>query len=173
MPNQPIVIIGFMAAGKTTVGRELASQLEVPFVDLDAQITEQHQRTPAQIIKEDGEREFRQIETAELRQVLNKKSVVIAAGGGAWTVPHNRTLITENGGVAIWLTTPFELCWKRIAESEIVRPMAPSKDAAKKLFDARRPIYQLADFHIDVSETDDVQKIARNITAVLGYKAHS
>src|SRR5436190_1736972 len=81
--DRRIVLVGFMACGKTTVGEGLARQLECSFIDLDSQITESQGRSPAQIIKADGEAVFREIETLALRDVLqNRDARVIALGGG-------------------------------------------------------------------------------------------
>src|SRR5207248_9678402 len=90
--NRRIVILGFMGCGKTTVARELARQLECSFVDLDSFVTQLHGRSPAEIIQQDGEDSFREIETLALRDVLQEKHArVIAVGGGTWTIPANRT----------------------------------------------------------------------------------
>jgi len=160
-----IVILGFMGCGKTTVGRMLARQLSCNFVDLDSFIAEQEGRSPAEIIKADGEQAFREIETVALRHVLEGLDArVIALGGGAWTVPANRTLVGLHDCLSVWLDAPFELCWKRIAMStRIVRPMAPDPDAAKKRFDARLADYALAEQRISVNESDRANRIVEQI----------
>ncbi|HCX30929.1 MAG TPA: hypothetical protein DHU55_14355, partial [Blastocatellia bacterium] len=115
MINQHLVIIGFMGSGKTTVARALARALNCRAIDLDRHITDSEQRTPKQIIDQDDEDRFREIETELLRTVLDGEiGSVIAAGGGAWTIAENRQLIAGHGAAAIWLDAPFELCWQRI-----------------------------------------------------------
>src|SRR6266446_3489290 len=95
--NRRIVIVGFMGCGKTTVAEALALQLGCQAIDLDSLITERESRSPAEIMEQDGEPAFREIETDALREVLeNKKDRVIALGGGAWTIEANRTLITQH-----------------------------------------------------------------------------
>src|ERR1700752_4953623 len=123
-----IVILGFMACGKTTVGRALARRLQCRFVDLDSFITEREGRSPAEIIQSDGEAAFRATETLALRDVLqDADNVVVSLGGGTWTIPANRTLIALHECLSIWLDVPFEICWQRILEnSDAVRPLAPN-----------------------------------------------
>src|SRR6185436_554045 len=102
--NRRIIILGFMACGKTTVAKELARQLECDFIDLDSFITKRHGRSPAEMIQQDGEEQFREIETLTLRDVLQDNNArVIALGGGTWTIPANRTLIALHDCVSIWL----------------------------------------------------------------------
>src|ERR1051326_5657634 len=92
--NRRIVILGFMGCGKTTVAAELARQLECDFKDLDSVVTQREGRSPAEIIRDNGESAFRQVETQALNEVLTDTNArVIALGGGTWTVPANRTLI--------------------------------------------------------------------------------
>ena len=159
-----IVIVGFMGSGKTTVARALANRLGYEVVDLDELITERVGRSPAKIIEEEGEPEFRQIETRVLREVMNEgRSRVIALGGGAWTISENRQLISLCDARAVWLDAPFDLCWKRIETSGEHRPLAPSQTAAEKLFYDRRPLYELADVRIRVKESASPAGIAMKI----------
>jgi shikimate kinase len=161
--NRRIVILGFMACGKTTVAKELARQLECEFVDLDSFITERHGHSPAEIIQRDGEAKFREIETLALRDVLQTNDArVIALGGGTWTIPANRTLIALHDCVSVWLDAPFELCWQRINASQTVRPLAPDHDAALARYGARRADYTLAK-QITVSEASTPATLAEEI----------
>src|SRR3954470_21400776 len=91
-----VVIVGFMACGKTTVGQALARRLEWPFVDLDSFITKRAGRSPAEIIRNEGEEAFRAVETLGLRDAMQGDKCVVSLGGGTWTVPANRTLIALN-----------------------------------------------------------------------------
>src|ERR1041385_7174646 len=93
----PIVIIGFMACGKTEVARVVANELNLKMVDLDEEITWVEHRSPAELIREEGENAFRNIETASLQRVLARnESSVIALGGGAWIQPANRQLLAAS-----------------------------------------------------------------------------
>jgi len=159
-----IVIIGFMACGKTTVGKYLAEQSECSFVDLDSFITNSKGRSPAEIIQTNGEALFREIETLALRDVLqDREARVIALGGGTWTIPANRTLVALHDCLSVWLDVPFELCWQRISANEFVRPLAPDHEAARARYDSRRSDYALAGHHLTVSATDSVKTIVDQI----------
>jgi shikimate kinase len=170
MTNQQLIIVGFMGSGKTTVAREVARRLNHAVVDLDDSITISTGRSPAEIIRQDGEPGFREIETRLLGKVLEQNSAaVIAAGGGAWTTPQNRRLISKVGARTVWLDTPFELCWKRLQSNEETRPLAPSLQAAEQLYQNRRPIYELADLRITVAEDDSVDEIAGRIVSLVTH----
>jgi len=146
-----IVVTGFMGSGKTRIARRLAERLNVEFVDLDEHITAYHGRSPAQLIKEDGEAAFRVIESKALLEVLkNKPAGVIALGGGAWIKRRNRNLIDEYNGLSVWLDVPFEICWYRIRASGDERPLARTKRQARALYNRRRSVYQLAKIHVQV-----------------------
>ncbi len=159
-----IVILGFMACGKTTVAKELARQLDCDYLDLDSFITERHSRSPAEIIEQDGEEPFRELETLALRDVLqNKDAQVIALGGGTWTIPANRTLIALHDCNPVWLDVPFEVCWERITSSQINRPLAPDRETASLKFASRRANYSLAERTISVTPSDKPETVARRI----------
>lgn|SRR5574341_130565 len=162
--NRRIVILGFMGCGKTTVGQELARELQCVFVDLDDFITKREGRSPAEIITADGESAFRELETLALRDVLQDRSAgVIALGGGTWTVPANRTLIALHDCASVWLDLPFELCWERIISASTARPLAADRDAAKKRFDGRRHDYALAERHIAIGNEHTVEQLVKQI----------
>ncbi|HEX5876515.1 MAG TPA: shikimate kinase [Pyrinomonadaceae bacterium] len=151
--KHPIVITGFMGCGKSKVARELARQLNVLFVDLDEKITLREGRSPAQLIVEEGEPAFRAIESNTLREVLETKTAgVIALGGGAWIEETNRATIDQYGCTSVWLDAPFEICWSRIETSAEDRPLGRTRSQALKLYERRRPIYQLARIHVEVHD---------------------
>lgn len=164
----PIVITGFMACGKTEVARALATRLDLAAIDLDEIIAQQHGRTAAQLIDDEGEPVFRAIETKTLREVLkNHTRSVIALGGGAWITEQNRQLILDRGGVAVLLDTPFDLCWHRIEAAAEDRPLGRTREQAEQLYRLRRPIYQLANIHIAVMAQDTVDDVVSRIEAEL------
>jgi shikimate kinase len=168
MTVQPIIIVGFMGSGKTTVAHELARQLNGQAIDLDELITKRERRSPREIIEQDGEEGFREIETRMLREVLDEGAArVIAAGGGAWTIAVNRKLLTEHSAFVVWLDAPFELCWKRINGGE-ARPLARSHEMAQKLYDERGPIYELADARIKIHENESAEDIAKKVAVCCG-----
>jgi len=148
-PRGPIVITGFMGCGKSKAARELALRRNVVMVDLDHWITRRTGRNPAQLINEDGERAFRAIETNALRELLESgEAGVIALGGGAWIEEANRELIDRFDCVSIWLDTPFDICWERIAASEEDRPLGRTREEAEARYNLRKPIYALAELRI-------------------------
>lgn len=175
MNENRIVIIGFMGSGKTTVAQALAGELNCTWVDLDALIAEHEHRSPKEIIEQDGEAKFRERETWMLRKVFTTEAEgVIAVGGGAWTIPENRQAIVEAGARAVWLDAPFELCWKRIVEADQQRPLAPSLETARTLYEQRHPVYSTADLRIEVTENQTPGDIAQEIVAaLLRYKWNS
>lgn len=151
-----------MGCGKTKVARELAGKLNVTMVDLDDMITKRVGRSPAQLIVEDSERAFRIIETDTLRHVLEIKAArVIALGGGAWIQKTNRHVIDEYGCLSVWLDAPFEMCWTRIAASQEDRPLGRTREQALALYERRRPVYELANVHIEVGEEDLQDLVSR------------
>jgi len=166
--TQTIVITGFMGCGKSIVARELARRLDVPMIDLDDRITAHEGRTPAQLITEAGEDQFRAIETNTLRELLQTKEAgVIALGGGAWIESANRDLIDLYGCVSVWLDTPFAVCWQRISASTDDRPLGKTIEQAEARYNLRRPLYSLARIHIPVTGSESVDQLVSRIEVQL------
>ena len=160
----PIVITGFMGCGKTMVARELARRRNVVMVDLDEWITSRVGRSPAQIITEDGEHAFREIESNALRELLHSgEAGVIALGGGAWIGEANRQLIDEYDCVSVWLDVPFEICWERITASGEERPLGKTREQAEERYVLRKPIYELASVHITMSAAETIDELVDRI----------
>lgn len=166
-----IVITGFMGSGKSTVASALAHRLQCEMIDLDKVITLEAGRSPKQIIEEDEEQGFREIETRTLEKSLaNDRPVVIALGGGTWIIKRNRDLIGKRAGICVWLDTPFELCWRRIRQADDIRPLAPSRHVAQELYEERLPLYHTADLKISVDEQDSAELVARKIAGILSNR---
>ena len=169
--NQRIILTGFMGVGKSTVARFLAFILKCKKIDLDAVIEESERRTIAEIIQTEGEKHFRQIETANLTRILtNREAHVIALGGGAWTIEENRQLIKQHDFTTVWLESTFEHCWRNISFSKRVRPLAKNKNQARQLFNERQKFYCLADWHFvvrpDLTSFEIAKKIAEEVFSV-------
>jgi shikimate kinase len=163
-----IIITGFMGSGKTTIARGLARILGCEMLDLDHVIAEREGRTAKEIIEQDGEESFREIETRIIREVLeNSPMGVIALGGGAWTLERNRNLINKHGCVTVWLDAPFELCWERILISGSSRPLARDEDQARMLYAERRPQYALAKLHVRMIANKSTDEISAEIAESL------
>jgi shikimate kinase len=157
-----IVITGFMGCGKSSVARELAQRLHLEMIDLDESITRREGRTPAQIMVEKGEAAFRAIESEALRELLQTDAAcLIALGGGAWIEETNRELIEQHGYFSVWLDVPFEICWGRIKASSEERPLGNSRSQALRLYERRRPVYELANIHIQVGNEEFASLLSR------------
>jgi shikimate kinase len=167
MSTPRIVIIGFMAAGKTTVARALAMRLDSAWLDLDEFINAREGCSVPAIINAEGELRFREIETEALRAALATDACVIALGGGAWMREVNRALIAQHDCVTIWLDAPFELCWQRINKSADVRPLAPDRATARARYDERRAFYQLAAHRFAANTAASADELAADILARL------
>ena len=162
--NQKIVLTGFMGVGKSTVARFLSYLLRCRTVDLDAVIEENERRKIADIIITDGITRFREIETENLRNILRESdAVIIALGGGAWTIEENRNLIKSHNLTSIWLESTFQHCWRNISLSKRVRPLAQDKSQTQKLFDERQNFYCLADWHFVIRPELTSYEIAKQI----------
>lgn len=143
-----IVLTGFMGVGKSSVARHLANLLKCKKIDLDTYIETHEKRKIAEIIDAEGEAKYRQIESANLKEVLNSDDIkVLSLGGGAWTIKENRDLLKEHGFKSVWLEASFDHCWRNIAFSRKDRPLARNKQKARKLFEDRQKVYCLAEWH--------------------------
>ena len=157
-----------MGSGKTTVAQALANRLGCDMIDLDSFITKHESRTPGEIIEQDGEAAFRDIETRQLCHLLEEPDArVIALGGGTWTIETNRELVTRSGGLTVWLDAPFELCWQRIQAISVsggrVRPLAPDRESARGLYERRRASYELATFKVNLDGNEHADMVAAQI----------
>jgi shikimate kinase len=170
MSRRPVVITGFMGAGKTTVGRALARLLDAPFVDLDDAVRELEGRGPRELIDEEGEEYFRESETRALRRVLESGAArVVATGGGAWTLARNRSLVAAHGCLSVWLDAPFDLCLRRIDTegARDSRPFARDTERAQRLYTERLAAYRQADLRVPVAPGAGADELAAEIAAAL------
>lgn len=157
-----IALTGFMGVGKSSVARHLANMLRCKKVDLDMFIEDNEGRRIAEIIDKDGEAEYREIEARNLQKLLDTSDVrILSLGGGAWTVPQNRTLLKEHGFTSIWLDATFDHCWRNITFSRKERPLARNKQKALKLFDDRQKVYCLAEWHFVIRPDFTSYDVAR------------
>jgi len=159
MPQKPIapllVLIGFMGAGKSTVGRFLAHELGCPLMDLDIDITHTHGGIP-DLFEKRGESGFRAIEHHHLGSILPRlpRPSVLALGGGAFMQAANRELLAKHAATVIFLDAPFEVVRARIADTGHQRPLVRDLERLRKLFEQRRPTYLMAEHTFDASESD-------------------
>jgi shikimate kinase len=167
-----IYLVGFMASGKSTVGRHLAHRLGWNFFDTDAEIETAERMTIGEIFEQRGEPEFRRIEQEILRHhvrwIERGRPAVLALGGGAFAQEANRAFLADRG-VSIWLDCPFDVVQRRVAAHGIVRPLARDPEKFQALWSARRPFYELADYRVPV-DCDDPDRMVEAIlaTSVMG-----
>jgi shikimate kinase len=162
-----IYLVGFMASGKSTVGRHLAHRLGWNFFDIDTEIESAEKMTIADLFAARGEPEFRRIENKILRQhvqwIERGRPAVVALGGGAFAEPSNRDLLVNNG-ISVWLDCAFETVCRRVAQQHApVRPLARDPEKFAALYDSRREAYRLADLRIEISSDDP----ERTVDAIL------
>ncbi|TLS36346.1 shikimate kinase [Pseudalkalibacillus caeni] len=155
-----IYLIGFMGAGKTTVGKALSDKLEVPVIDTDEYIEREKKKTIKAIFKEEGEPAFRDYESQILR-MLPKRYVVITTGGGIVTREENLTWMKQNG-LVIYLYCNTEELLKRL-KNDKTRPLIQQnkEDAITRLLMDRAPLYKQAHFTIDTSWLNVDQVVSR------------
>ncbi|HYL73638.1 MAG TPA: shikimate kinase [Bryobacteraceae bacterium] len=157
-----IYLVGFMASGKTTIGRMLADELGWSFADMDEDIEAAEGVSIAKIFDTRGEEEFRRIEQAALRQRVSEvergKPMVLALGGGAFVQESSHDILEDNG-VTIWLDCPFETVCSRVGETAD-RPLARDPARFRQLYEDRRAAYAKADYRIEVSSDDPVVMVA-------------
>lgn len=163
-PPARIVLVGFMGAGKTTVGEALARRLGWSFRDMDAWVEEKNGRTVAEIFREHGEAFFRaqELRVAEDAQRLSRH--VIAAGGGAFAQPATRAAL-QAGAVTIWLRCDADTLLSRVA-GDPSRPLAAGRERMRALLAEREPSYRLADLTMDTAE-EPADEIATRIVQTL------
>ncbi len=133
-----IVLMGFMGAGKTTVGYLLAEKLGLPFIDVDARIERSEQRTVRQIFDDDGEATFRQLEHCAVLEILAGPDAVVALGGGA--AEHAGTRLALEGAIVVYLEVDFEEAILRVG-ADANRPMI-SVPGVREIYARRLPIYR-------------------------------
>jgi len=152
-----LILIGFMGAGKSCVGRALAAKLGWAFADLDERIERSTGRKIAEIFRESGEAEFRRLEHAALKTVLvglrSGRGKVIALGGGAFVQAANISLIEAARIPTVFLDAEVEELWSRCEqqarEDSVERPLMASRDRFRDLHEQRRPKYMKATLRVE------------------------
>ncbi len=161
-----IYLVGFMGAGKTTVGRLLAARLLVPFVDLDEAFEAMAGRTVREAFESRGEPWFREREAELLRGTADLPEVVVALGGGTFAFAANRDFVREHG-VSVFLDVPFEEIAQRIGGKALDRPLFRSVDEARLLWEARLPCYRMADRAVTLESGESVSALVDRIVRIL------
>ncbi|MDO5701073.1 MAG: bifunctional shikimate kinase/3-dehydroquinate synthase [Bowdeniella nasicola] len=155
-----VILVGMPGVGKSTVGRELAQVLDLPFRDLDLLFEERHGRTPAEVIRADGEEAFRRAETNLIAEVVTGPPSVIATGGGAVESPVARWHLWHAGPV-VWLDAPDHVLHNRLSTDSTARPLTATAEQLAARRDKRLPFYRAADIHVDSSTQSE--RLARHL----------
>ena len=149
-----IVIIGFMGAGKSTVGSVLASSIGWHFVDLDDEVARREGMPVHEIIRERGIADFRRVESTVGRELLRCRATVISVGGG-WPAESGHMDMLDSTTVSIWLRVGAEAALDRIAESDTTRPLLEVDDpvgTAEALLRERVPHYRRGNIVVDTED---------------------
>lgn len=151
-----LVLVGLMGAGKSAIGRIVAQQLGLPFIDTDTEIERVSRMSITELFAAYGEEEFRALETRVIKRLLRTGPRVVSTGGGAFINEKTRKQI-ERGGVSVWLSADLDVLWERVNKRDH-RPLLKTenpKQTLQDLMDKRYPIYGLADITV---QSRDVRK---------------
>ncbi len=167
MPDRMIVLIGLMGAGKTSVGRRLASALGVPFFDADEEIEKAAGQNVEDIFADYGEAAFRDGERKVIERLLAGPSGVLATGGGAFMDGQTRALIRDKG-LSIWLHADLAVLMERVSRRD-TRPLLRQPDPRnimKTLMAKRYPIYAEADIRVESGVSSHTHAVEQIIFAL-------
>jgi shikimate kinase len=168
--RRSIVLVGMMGAGKSSVGRRLASRLGVPFVDADSEIEEAAGMTIPEIFAAHGEPYFRAGEARVIARLLEGGPQVLATGGGAFMNPDTRAAIRAKG-ISVWLRATLEVLSRRIRRRHD-RPLLQNVDPVetlRRLIDERYPIYAEADLTVESREVPHDTIVEEIVAGLRGH----
>ncbi len=158
--NHPIVLVGLMGAGKSSIGRRLAEKLNFPFVDADHEIEVAADKSIAEIFADHGEAYFREGERRVISRLIENGAQVLATGGGAFINDDTRERIAGHG-VSVWLKADLPLLMKRVSK-RADRPLLLNDDpqaVMQRLMDSRYPIYAKADVIVESRDVQHTQMV--------------
>lgn len=171
--GRPIVLVGLMGAGKTSIGRRLAEKLGLAFVDADHEIEAAAGKTIADIFAEHGEAYFRDGERKVIARLMENGEQILATGGGAYMNPETRARIRE-GGICVWLKADLDLLMKRVMKRND-RPLLRTADpeaVMRRLIEDRYPVYAEADVTVECRDVQHAQMV-NDVLRALARKAQS
>ncbi len=166
-----IILIGYMGAGKTTIGRALSRETGMMFYDLDWYIETRMHRSVAKIFEERGEQGFRKIEHNMLHEVAEFENVIISCGGGTPCHADNMDYLKRQGETVYLKARPEVLCG-HLRMGRVERPLIKGKSGEQLLgfvteqLRQREPYYNMAKHHLDVSLMDKYEKIKLSVAAM-------
>ncbi len=159
-----IYLVGFMAAGKTSLAAALSQRLGWPVKDIDDLIERREHRTVASIFAREGEAYFRQVERQVLLELVPLRHVIVATGGGTFVDPDNRAVINADG-FSVWLDAPLPELLTRIP-ADGRRPLAADRAQMERIYEARRAAYEQAHLRLDAARAS-VDALAEQLCAQL------
>ena len=165
--RRSIVMVGLMGCGKSSIGRRLATALDLPFVDADEEIERAALKSIPEIFADHGETYFRDGERKVIRRLLGNGPQVLATGGGAYMNEETRAAIKVHG-FSIWLRADLDVLMRRVAKRDN-RPLLKADDPVavmQSLMDQRYPVYALAEIAIDSRDTAHEVIVAEIVTAL-------
>ena len=168
-----IILIGYMGAGKTTIGKALAKALDVPFYDLDWYIESRMRRTVKQIFDTEGEEGFRRIEHNMLHEVAEFENVVLSCGGGTPCFFDNIDYINRQGQV-VYLKAEPDVLYQHLQMGKGVRPLLLGKSAEEvkayivEQLAYREQFYSKARYTLDINLLDNFKKIDDTVRQLMG-----
>ena len=171
VPDRPIVLVGLMGAGKSTVGRRLARRLGLDFVDSDEEIELAAAHSIAEIFARFGEESFRDGERGVIARLIEGPPKVIATGGGAFMNDETRALILEKS-IAVWLDADVETLAERVSRRD-TRPLLRDKDPLLMLRDLagqRNPVYAEAHIHVRSQPMPHERAVGKIIEALAAWE---
>lgn len=147
--DRPIVLVGLMGVGKSTVGRRLAKRLGLPFVDSDSAIEDAAGYSAAEIFERYGEQDFRDGERRLVARLIDGEIRVIATGGGAYIDPRTRELLNSRA-ITVWLDAPVDILADRTSRRDTRAQLRQGDPRAtlERLSAERRPSYEQAHIHV-------------------------
>jgi shikimate kinase len=162
-----IFLVGFMGAGKTSVGEVLAERLGCRFIDLDQRLCERFGTPIPEVFGRHGEKVFREAEREELVRCADGRKLVVATGGGACCSQANREVIRASGGLSVFLDLPWEALEERLVHDHAGRPKYGDAGRARRLFDSRLPDYRQATVIVELAGSESVEDAADQVIAAL------
>lgn len=159
-----IYLVGFMAAGKTSLAAALSQRLGWPVKDIDELIERREHRTVASIFAREGEAYFRQVERQVLLELVPLRHVIVATGGGTFVDADNRAVINADG-FSVWLDAPLPELLTRIP-ADGRRPLAADRAQMERIYEARRAAYEQAHLRLDAARAS-VDALAEQLCAQL------
>ena len=165
-----IFLTGYMGAGKTTLGRALAAELGIPFIDLDHYIEKRHCKTIAQLFAEKGEEGFREIERRMLHEVGEFEDVIISTGGGTPCFFDNIEYMNAQG-TTVYLDVPVERLHIRLSIAKAKRPLIKDKNDEELMafiteqLAKRAPHYCKAQYSFKADRLEDTMQVKESVEA--------